>query len=243
MQRQAPLRLNAALTEPVFVQEALKIGKKLGRMNEADTASLHGISSKLAQSVTTLHREWARDYPEGEGIPAGLAYTGDAYGGLKASEWDDILWQRAQEHLRIGSGVYGIVRPLDRILPYRCEMALKWPVGSASGPAAFWKPKVTRFLAQELSGAPLVDLSSGEYGAVLDEQVFRGSVLRCDFRELKNGKAVFVGVFGKRARGSMAKHLLEQAHRPLNEAVDSFQTDGYVLNSELSTPTLRVFTR
>jgi hypothetical protein len=229
-------------TEPHFTAEALQLGKKLAQLSAAQNAKLHSVSAALAQATTQMHQAWWEDYPAGKGAPAALSYTGDAYAGLQAQNWSADTWHRAQEHLRIGSGLYGYLRPTDRVLPYRCEMGLSWPLGAASGPTAFWKHKVSTVLALELQGDWLLDLSSGEYGAVLDATSLKAPILRCDFREIKNGKPVFVSVFGKRARGSMARYVLEHSG-PLLEVVDSFSTDGYALNSALSTPTLRVFTR
>ena len=229
-------------TEPIFQNDALKLGQKLARMTSRQNAIVHGVSEKLALETTQLHANWLRDYPQGTGIPAAMAYTGDAYTGLMPEQWSAAAWKKAHNHLRIGSGLYGCLKPTDRILPYRCEMGLSWPLGNHPGPTSFWKKKVTAHMAQTLSGDTLLDLSSGEYGAVLDSKGLKAPVVRCDLRELKNGKAVFVSVFGKRARGSMARHVLEH-DGPLLEVVDSFTTDGYALNSALSTPTLRVFTR
>lgn len=242
MQRLAELLEGLPLTEPHFAAEALRLGKKLAQLNAAKNAQIHSVSAALAQATTQMHQSWWEDYPAGLGAPAALSYTGDAYTGLQAQHWSADTWLRAQEHLRIGSGLYGFLRPADRVLPYRCEMGLSWPLGAASGPTAFWKNRITSVLASELQGDWLLDLSSGEYGAVLDATGLKAPIIRCDFREIKNGKPVFVSVFGKRARGSMARHVLEHSGSLL-EVVDSFSVEGYALNSALSTPTLRVFTR
>ena len=242
MQRLTELPDGIIPTEPPFASEALRFGKKLAQLSAAQNAQLHSVSAALAQATTQMHQVWWKDYPAGLGAPAALSYTGDAYAGLQAQHWSADTWNRAKEHLRIGSGLYGFLRPTDRVLPYRCEMGLSWPLGVASGPTAFWKNRITPVLARELQGDWVLDLSSGEYGAVLDAAGLKAPILRCDFREIKNGKPVFVSVFGKRARGSMARHVLERSG-PLLEVVDSFSIDGYALNSALSTPTLRVFTR
>jgi cytoplasmic iron level regulating protein YaaA (DUF328/UPF0246 family) len=242
MQRSSELPEGVLLTEPQFTSEALRLGKKLAQLSAAQNAQLHSVSAALAQATTLMHQAWWEDFPEGLGAPAALSYTGDAYAGLQAQHWPADTWRQAQEHLRIGSGLYGCLRPTDRILPYRCEMGLSWPLGAASGPTSFWKNRLTPVLARELQGDWLLDLSSGEYGAVLDATGLKAPIIRCDFREIKNGKPVFVSVFGKRARGSMARHVLAHSG-PLLEVVDSFSTDGYALNLGLSTPTLRVFTR
>jgi len=242
MQRSSELPEGVLLTEPQFTSEALRLGKKLAQLSAAQNAQLHSVSAALAQATTLMHQAWWEDFPAGLGAPAALSYTGDAYAGLQAPHWSAETWRQAQEHLRIGSGLYGCLRPTDRILPYRCEMGLSWPLGAASGPTSFWKNRLTPVLARELQGDWLLDLSSGEYGAVLDATGLKAPILRCDFREIKNGKPVFVSVFGKRARGSMARHVLAHSG-PLLEVVDSFSTDGYALNLGLSTPTLRVFTR
>ncbi len=230
-------------TEPHFLSDALQIGKNLASLKEEGNADLHRLSPKMAAATTEMHRMWLDSYPKGEGVPAALAYTGDAYGGLHAEQWTKPTWERAQAHLRIGSGLYGCLRPQDRVLPYRLEMGLTWPMpGGATGPAAYWKKRISTQLLDEQPGAQIVDLSSSEYGSVLDPRLFTTHPIRCDFREIKAGKSVFVSVFGKRARGSMARHILEN-DGPLLDVVDAFQTDGYRLNPELSTPTLRIFTR
>jgi cytoplasmic iron level regulating protein YaaA (DUF328/UPF0246 family) len=230
-------------TEPHFLSDALQIGKNLASLKEEGNADLHRLSPKMAAATTEMHRMWLEGYPKGEGVPAALAYTGDAYGGLHAEQWTKPTWERAQAHLRIGSGLYGCLRPQDRVLPYRLEMGLTWPMpGGATGPAAYWKKRISTQLLDEQPGAQIVDLSSSEYGSVLDPRLFTTHPIRCDFREIKAGKSVFVSVFGKRARGSMARHILEN-DGPLLDVVDAFQTDGYRLNPELSTPTLRIFTR
>ena len=220
----SPLPQAVAATRPIFVKDTAELARIAGTLNSADLRRLMGISDKLAA----------------------LTFAGDVYVGLRARELEGPALDWAQGRLRILSGLYGVLRPLDAIQPYRLEMGIKLP--NARGPDlyAFWREKVTKTLAKELKAQAdptLINLASQEYFGVVDRKALKRPVITCTFREeAAGGKTRVIALFAKRARGAMARfavdHQIERA-----EDLKGFDRDGYRFAPDSSDETEWTFLR
>ena len=224
-----------------FLHEAHEVMNELKKYTGESLKTLHGISDKLAIGVQEIHSRWSREAHATQGIPALLAYTGEAFSGIDAYSLTETEWIRAREHVRIGSGVYGYSSAGEEILPYRCEMNLPIRVQNQRLPV-FWRSRISQRIKEELRGDPLIHLASGEYSQVIDYKQINSPVVQCEFKEFRKGKAIFISAFGKRARGLMLRHLLGSTGE-MPDAINTFSSEGYALDTKTSTEALRVFIR
>ncbi len=239
----APVRRRA--TEPLFVDAAAELIAVLQRKTPAEVATLMDLSDKLALLNVGRYATWQPQADESNSKPAVLAFDGDVYDGLHARtlKTADLDW--AQQHLVILSGLYGVLRPLDRLQPYRLEMgtALRTPRGKDL--YAFWGDRIAAHLNERLAtqrSRVVINLASVEYARAALRPALAARVIDCVFEDWKDGRYKIISFFAKRARGLMARWAIE--HR-----VDSpgklaqFQADGYAFDAEASTPDRLVFRR
>lgn len=232
-------------TDPLFVPRAERLIEVLRGLSPAQVASLMDLSDPLAALNVARYAAWSPQATADNSKPAVLAFDGDVYDGLRARELatPDLAW--AQKHLVILSGLYGALRPLDRLQPYRLEMGTKLAVDGARDLYGFWGDTVARWLneRQEGEAAPVVvNLASQEYFKVVDRKVLRARVIECVFEDWKDGRYKIISFFAKRARGLMARHLIERRARG-PQALAEFAADGYALDPSVSTPDRPVFRR
>lgn len=230
---------------PEFGREATPIAEKMKKLTVNDLGSLLGISSKLAYLNHDRYQQWSLSDRIPEGRQAILAYKGDVYNGLRA--WDlkisDHEW--AQDHLRILSGLYGMLRPLDLIMPYRLEFATKLQVGKYKNLYEYWNKQLNRSLEsliQTEGSGILVDLASAEYSKALNLKDHKLRVITPVFKEYRNGEYRFLSMFGKKARGMMARYIIQNKLED-PEGIKLFDDDGYSFNEQLSGGDEWVFTR
>lgn len=208
-----------------------------------EIAQLMGVSDKIAGLNVARFQEWQIPYPEDHAKQALLAFKGDVYTGLDAESFqrEDFLF--AQKHLRILSGLYGLLRPMDLMLPYRLEMGTK--LGSAAGKDlyAFWGETITQGLNQQLKpNEVLVNLASNEYFKAVKPKLLKGPVITPIFKDEKNGKYKIISFFAKKARGLMAAYAIK--HRINDpEQLKAFDEHGYCFNPAMSSETEWVFLR
>jgi uncharacterized protein len=211
-------------------------------LSRADLRRLMDISEPLAD--LNYQRFQAFDAEHGaQGMPAALAFNGDVYHGLDARNLERADLDYAQAHVRILSGLYGLLRPLDAIQPYRLEMgtALATPRGSTL--YAFWGPTIAEQINQDLEGRDIVvNLASQEYFGAVDTTALRARVVTPVFREVRDGKARIISFYAKRARGLMARHAIK-ARLQTAEGLKSFTSGGYRYDPEASSEDLWVFSR
>ena len=203
-----------------------------------------GISDNLAELNHRRYAEWEPSF-DNDARPAVLAFKGDVYIGLDAHTLSERDFTWAQKHLRILSGLHGLLRPLDRIHPYRLEMGTRLATNKGSNLYDFWGKKVTQALNTELGKQKkpiLVNLASNEYFNVLQAQEIEARVINVAFKELRKGKYQFLSFFAKKARGSMARYMIDHRVDSL-KALRAFDYDGYSYNEELSAGDNWVFTR
>jgi cytoplasmic iron level regulating protein YaaA (DUF328/UPF0246 family) len=231
-----------APTQPRFSAEAAKLASAAAKLPRKRLGELMHISDTLAQ----LNAGRFKTFEEQEARPALYAFAGDVYAGFEVHSLDEEAVAFAQDHLRILSGLYGLLRPLDEIRPYRLEMGTRWAPGRAKDLYAFWSGTVADALARDVeeSGSPtIVNLASKEYWRVAESRLPPAvGVIEIDFREGGPSGLRFNTFAAKRARGMMARYMCE--HR-LNDAemLKGFDSDGYAFDPAASEPHRWRFTR
>ena len=202
------------------------------------------ISDKLADLNHTRYHEFSEEHNKQNSRPAVYAFAGDVYTGLDAYSIPSEKIDFMQDSLRILSGYYGILRPLDLIQPYRLEMGTSLSVGRKKNLYAVWQEKVTAFLNKELKEDELfVNLASQEYFKAIDTSILKAEVISPVFKDFKNGKLKIISFFAKKARGSMARYIIENEVESLEE-IKAFDYDGYRYSAEeTSNDNEPVFTR
>ncbi|MBK9290400.1 MAG: peroxide stress protein YaaA [Bacteroidetes bacterium] len=232
-------------SKPAYAHKADMLANELRKLQPEQLAQLMDISPKLAQLNHERFQLWGSPTNVEAMRPAVLAYKGDVYEGLKADSMgpDDLHF--AQQHLRILSGMYGILRPLDLIQPYRLEMGTSFGIGQYKDLYAFWNADITMSLAEDLRNEAqpfIVNLASQEYSKSVDFKALNCRVIAPEFKDGKDGTYRMISFFAKRARGLMASWLIRNRVSNADDLV-SFAAEGYVFNPRLSTPTKPVFTR
>lgn len=241
----APSDVEALATRPAFVEEAAALIDVLKAKSPAEVASLMSLSDPLAQLNVARYAAWRRSFTARNSKPAALAFDGDVYGGLDARSLgiDDLAW--AQAHVVILSGLYGVLRPLDRLQPYRLEMGTKLATPAAKDLYGYWGDRIAEHLNRQQRGDKtpvVVNLASQEYFRAADRKALRARVVECVFEEAKAGDWKIVSFFAKRARGLMARHaIVNRAQQP--EDLCSFSAEGYSYAPAVSTADRLVFRR
>ncbi len=239
----------AAATENYSVAEFQEYSEKL--INKARTFSrkklseLMGISSNLADLNHGRYQQWETVDKPGSAKQAVLSFTGDVYRGLDAKSLSDAELDFAQSHLRILSGLYGLLKPLDLILPYRLEMGTNLPVGRKKNLYDFWGSTLTDRLNDELElheEKVIVNLASNEYFKAIKPKELKGEVVSPQFKDAKNGQYKSIMTFAKLARGYMSRFIIQNKVDKVKD-IYGFDSHGYVYNPKLSSPNEPVFTR
>lgn len=230
-------------TEPVFLKEAETINKALKKKSVKSLASLMSISDKLAQLNWERNQEFELPFTPANARPAIYAFNGDVYSGLDAYSLPKETLDRLQDTVRILSGLYGVLKPLDLMQPYRLEMGTSFTVNGSKDLYAFWKPKITKALNKELEEeAFLLNLASVEYFSAVDRKKIQVPVVDVAFKDWKGDKLKVISFFAKKARGSMARYIVEQGITDL-EGVKAFTGEGYTFDPGRSTAAELVFVR
>ena len=221
---------------PVFMQESKELIGALREQSPADLAALMKISSKLADLNYQRYAEWKTPFTKDNAKPAALAFNGDVYMGLEANTYSERDFTWAQKHLRILSGLHGILKPLDLIQPYRLEMGTQLHNARGDDLYSFWGNKVTAELNCALAQQKqpiLVNLASNEYFNVLDPNRIDARIITPTFKDLKNGRYRFMSFFAKKARGLMSSYIVKNRVSTL-KALKAFDCQGYYYSEDLS---------
>jgi cytoplasmic iron level regulating protein YaaA (DUF328/UPF0246 family) len=229
------------ISQPEFLDQAEQLVSKLRKFSEAELSRFMKISPTLAQQTHQRFQKWARPFTPDNANPAALTFTGAVYDGLDATSLDKNALQFAQDHLRIFSALYGVLRPLDLMQAYRLDMADPLETDSAPSLYAFWKSLVTNQLNQ-LAGSLLINLASQEYFKVIDKKRLDKQIVAPVFKDEKNGKLKTISLYAKRARGAMARFIIEKRISSADELL-AFNRDGYTYAPDLSAEDAPVFTR
>jgi cytoplasmic iron level regulating protein YaaA (DUF328/UPF0246 family) len=234
----------AQSSEMHFLKEAMQINKTLLKKKTHDLMDLMDISENLAQ--LNWERNQNRDLTQlsvKNARQAVYAFDGDVYSGLDVHSLPESKIQNMQDSLRILSGLYGLLKPLDLIQPYRLEMGTKITVGAHKDLYAFWKSKITDVLNQELEENELfVNLASKEYFSAIEPKKLKVPVITPEFKDYKNGQLKIISFFAKKARGMMVRYILDHNINDI-EGLKGFNYDGYAFDENLSKSNHLVFTR
>jgi uncharacterized protein len=232
-------------TEIDFWPEAVKVVSVMKKKKPAQLAKLMDISPKLAELNFQRFQAWNPLFTPENSWQALLMFNGDVYQGLQAETFTDAEFETAQQKLRILSGVYGLLKPLDLIQPYRLEIGTNLPVFGKKNLYDFWKVKITAKINQELEQADqklLINLASNEYFSAIDTKKVKARIITPSFKENKNGKHQMVSFFAKRARGLMSRFVIQNDISDPEE-MKAFDWEGYFFNNQLSGENDWVFTR
>jgi len=232
-------------TDPLFVPQAAALIGLLKTRTPAEVASLMDLSDPLAALNVARYAAWQPEATPANSKPAVLAFDGDVYDGLDAPSLStaDLRW--AQAHLVLLSGLYGALRPLDRLQPYRLEMGTALANPGGRDLYAWWGDTVAEHLNQRQAGEArpvVVNLASVEYAKVALRKTLRARVIECVFEDWKDGRYKIISFYAKRARGLMARYAVQQrVNTPKKLA--AFAADGYALDPAVSSPDRLVFRR
>jgi len=232
-------------SKPVLLSQSVELNQLLRQLSPPQLASLMHISAELAQLNFDRNAAWTLPFTKSNARQALFAFRGDVYVGLEADNFSDDDLAFAQQHLRILSGLYGVLRPLDLMQPYRLEMGTALRNASGKTLYDFWGDTVTLELNKALKAAKsktLVNLASQEYFGVVRRKVLQAEVVTPNFLDFKNGQYKVISFFAKKARGTMAAWLLQQRISDPAQFIE-FAADGYRFSVEDSTASELVFTR
>ncbi|MES2102026.1 MAG: peroxide stress protein YaaA [Pseudomonadota bacterium] len=233
-------------TDPLFVERSTELIGLMRQHSATDVAELMGLSEALATLNVERYKAWSPQFTPANSKPAALAFDGDVYGGLRAPELSlaDLRW--AQKHVAILSGLHGVLRPLDRLQPYRLEMGTRLPNPHGKDLYAYWGDTIAQHLNERTAAAAapvIVNLASNEYFRAADrKKVLAPRVIECVFEDWKNGQFKIISFFAKRARGLMARHAITQ-RIATPAGLKTFEAEGYRFDAAVSARDRLVFRR
>jgi cytoplasmic iron level regulating protein YaaA (DUF328/UPF0246 family) len=232
-------------TEPLFVDEAKVLIDVLKKKTVGDVAKLMSLSNSLAQLNTQRYADWSTEFTQKNARPAILAFNGDVYEGLDAGSLSEAQLKWAQDHVAILSGLYGVLRPLDLMQPYRLEMGTKLTNPSGKTLYDFWKQTIAPYLNTRLAKDKqpvVVNLASEEYFKSVDLGALNARIIQCVFQDQKAGAYKIISFYAKRARGLMARYVIENRINTPSK-LSGFSLEGYRFSPEVSTEDKLVFRR
>ena len=232
-------------TLPEHMDDAAELIEQLRSLGPAEVAELMHLSDKLAALNVARYGSWSRECTPQNAKQALLAFKGDVYTGLGADDFSEAELDFAQRHLRMLSGLYGVLRPLDLMQPYRLEMGTRLSNTRGKDLYAFWGERISQWLNQALAEQGddiLLNLASNEYFSAVRLPALRARVINVQFRDLKNGQYKIISFHAKRARGLMARYVIRQRIADPAQLRD-FAEQGYRFAAEQSSASELVFLR
>lgn len=237
--------LTRSYSKPAMLKDSRMLIERLRALSPQDLSKLMAISPRLADENHQRYAAWRTPFTPSNAKQAVLMFQGDVYQGLAASSYAEEDFQFAQDHLRILSGLYGVLRPLDLIQPYRLEMGSRLTTARGRNLYEFWGDKITRNLNRALAAQGddvLINLASMEYFKSVLAGHIKGRVVTPVFKQRKNGSLKVIGMFAKKARGLMSSYIIKNRLSDLADIKD-FDLDGYRFDARLSSEIEWVFTR
>ena len=226
-----------------FEKEAQYLNSILKSKNPKELSDLMSISSKIADLNYERNHSWSLPFTQANARQAVYAFSGDVYRGLDAYSIDDSRIDFLQNSVRIISGLYGLIKPLDLIQPYRLEMGTKLAFDSNKNLYDYWRKKITEQLNLELDDKePILNLASNEYFKAIDLKVINTDVYSANFKQFKNGNYKTIAIFSKKARGMMTRFIIDNNISDIDN-LKSFDYDGYRFHEKLSSEKDLIFTR
>ncbi len=229
---------------PKFLEKTLAINSILKQKSPSDLMKLQSISEKLSDLNWKRNLKFSRNHNDDNSRPAIFAFNGDVYEGLDVKTLDVKKIDFLQNNLRIISGLYGVLKPLDLIQPYRLEMGTKISINGSSNLYEYWSNDITKFLSDELlSSEFLLNLASNEYFSAIDKSKINSVIISPIFKDFKNGKLKIISFYAKKARGMMVRYVADHLIDNYDNLL-SFNYGGYIFNeNETTVRNQPVFTR
>lgn len=232
-------------TLPDYLDDSSELIHRMRDFSSLDISELMKVSTKIADLNFDRFEVWNKKFTEKNAKQAVLAFKGDVYTGLDAESFTTQDFNFAQKHFRMLSGLYGLLRPLDLMQPYRLEMGTRLSNDRGKNLYEFWGDEVTEGLNAQLKKIKskyLINLASNEYFKVVKPKVLQGEIITPAFKELKNGEYKMIGVYAKKARGLLSRYIIQNQLSDI-EDIKSFDVDGYKFNKKVSKGNDWVFTR
>ncbi|WP_439130636.1 peroxide stress protein YaaA [Polaribacter sp.] len=230
-------------TQPRFLEQSEKLNKKLRTISKNKLSDLMSISEDLARLNYERNQEWKTPFTTANAKQAIYAFTGAVFQGIDVNSLAEEKIPLLQDRLRILSGLYGLLKPLDLIQPYRLEMGTKLKVGRRENLYKFWDDTLAKSLNDELKDDELlINLASTEYFKALPKKALKVPMITPVFKDFKNGQYKTIMTYAKMARGYMVRYIIDNNAKTLDD-LKGFNVEGYGFSEELSTATDLVFTR
>ncbi len=234
-----------AYTQPAHLTQSRKLVRRLRQLSATDISKLMSVSDNIAELNQQRYKQWKTPFKPENARQALFAFKGDVYLGLDAYSMNNAQVEFAQDHLRILSGLYGLLRPLDLMQAYRLEMGTRLDTQQGNNLYQFWNCRITDSLNKELRQSDskiLINLASGEYFKSIKPKTLRAEIVTPVFKNYNKGSYQVIGFFAKKARGLMARYLIDnRIDEP--ETLKDFDLEGYGYNAALSDSNEWVFTR
>lgn len=241
---QSPLA-TTRFTQPELLDHSQQLINSARKLSAPQIKALMGISDKLADLNATRFHDWQPDFTPENARQAILAFKGDVYTGLQAETFSDADFDFAQQHLRMLSGLYGVLRPLDLMQPYRLEMGIRLENAKGKDLYQFWGDVITHKLNEAIAAQGdeiVINLASDEYFKSVKTQKLNARIIKPVFLDEKNGKFKIISFYAKKARGLMSRFIIEnRLTKP--EQLTGFNSEGYFFDREVSSQEELVFKR
>ena len=235
----------ARFTQPQYLDHSQELIEQLRELSPQQIGELMHLSDKLSGLNAARFGSWTPAFTPENAKQALLAFKGDVYTGLNAVDFNEADFDYAQNHLRMLSGLYGLLRPLDLMRPYRLEMGTKLANARGKDLYAFWGTQISEWLNQALAEQGddvLLNLASNEYFSAVKKTALNARIINTEFKDLKNGQHKIISFYAKKARGMMSRFVIkERINNP--EHLKQFDAQGYRFSAEQSKPDLLVFLR
>ena len=230
-------------TQPRFLEQSEKLNRKLKTISKNKLSDLMKISDDLASLNYERNQTWKTPFSTKNAKQAIYAFTGEVFRGIDVNSLENEKLPILQESLRILSGLYGLLKPLDLMQPYRLEMGTKLKVGNTENLYKFWNDTLARALNEELKDDELlINLASSEYFKVIPKKVLKAPMITPIFKDYKNGEYKIVMTYAKKARGLMVRYIIDHNVKTIEE-LKGFNTDRYRFSEEMSSESELIFTR
>lgn len=232
-------------SEAHFLKEADYLAKKLRKMSKKKLGQLMHISESLSDLNHDRYQNWEAPTTLNENSkPAATVFTGEVYKGLDVATFSDKDFENAQKDVLLLSGLYGVLKPLDLMYPYRLEMGTKWSVTpKKKNLYDYWGNKIAKFINEETKDDEvIVNLASNEYYKAVDKKTLKARVITPVFKDLKGDKFKVIMMYAKHARGAMARDIIQNQYQNI-EDLKGYNVDGYTYNEEMSSESEWVFVR
>jgi cytoplasmic iron level regulating protein YaaA (DUF328/UPF0246 family) len=240
--RNGDIPVDAGASQPLFADNASELMSSLSLESEDILQTMMDISPDLALETARRHMQWGGPFHPGNARTAIHAFHGEVFRSLGAERWNASDLDYAQDRLRIISGLYGLLRPLDLIQEYRLEMGGKWSPDGHQNLYEYWGSTLANSLHEEDHHDDIVNLASQEYFKAVDQPALKDRFIHVQFKEERQGAYKMIGTYAKTARGRMAKYLLQEKIDS-REGIQGFTEDGYTFNPALSGSDTLIFTR